>query len=71
MLQIIEQTLVDERCAIRMRAPQDGGFTVAAVANNGIPLAAGFGETLEAAVRDMLEDLGVLAAKEEACTIMT
>jgi hypothetical protein len=70
MLQITERAMTKEHCAIRLCVADDG-FAVAAIANNGIVLASGWGKTLEEAMRDMLEDLGVLAAKEEACMIMT
>jgi len=67
LLRNLEQALIDERCAVRMCAPPQSisKFTVVAVANNGVPLAVGLGETLEEAIRDMLVELGVL--EEELC----
>jgi len=67
MLQILEQMLIEQKCAVRLYAPQDTvKFTAVAVAGNGVPLAAGLGETLEEAVRDMLEQFEP-AEKEKSC----
>jgi hypothetical protein len=66
MLKIVELAMLDKRCAVRMCVPEDGsGFIVSAVARNGMVLTIGCGETLEAAVRDMLADLGIEVEDEQ------
>lgn len=69
MLQIIEQTLKDKHCSVRLCAPEGDGFVASAVARNGLILAAGSGKTLKEALRDMLEDFGV--SETEKCTVPT
>lgn len=70
MIQIAEQAITKKHCAVRMCAADDG-FAVAAIAKNGASLAGGWGTTLEAALCDMLKNLGMLPEKEEACMILT
>jgi hypothetical protein len=65
-LEIVQQTMIDKQCAIRLGAPgKDGKFAVAAIAGNGAALAAGYGKTLKDALRDMLK--AFKEEEEETC----